>query len=137
MIIVSRFTRTLSTLLSSGLPLVQALDIVMSVIDNKIAQNAIVKVKEQVVRGETLNSSLKETGVFPQMLYSMIKIGEETGSLDEILNKTADFYDEELETTIQGTVALMEPALIVIMGLIIGFIIISIMIPMFDSYNQI
>ncbi|MDR5588680.1 type II secretion system F family protein [Clostridium aquiflavi] len=137
MIIVSRFTRTLSTLLSSGLPLVQALDIVMSVIDNKIAQNAIIKVKEQVVRGETLNSSLKETGVFPQMLYSMIKIGEETGSLDEILNKTADFYDEELETTIQGTVALMEPALIVIMGLIIGFIIISIMIPMFDSYNQI
>ncbi|WP_252229388.1 type II secretion system F family protein [Clostridium sp. ZBS15] len=137
MIIVSRFTRTLSTLLSSGLPLVQALDIVMSVIDNKIAQNAIIKVKEQVVRGETLNSSLRETGVFPQMLYSMIKIGEETGSLDEILNKTADFYDEELETTIQGTVALMEPALIVIMGLIIGFIIVSIMIPMFDSYNQI
>ncbi|NFG27578.1 type II secretion system F family protein [Clostridium botulinum] len=137
MIIVSRFTRTLSTLLSSGLPLVQALDIVIGVIDNKIAEDAILKVKEKVVRGESLNSSLRETGIFPQMLYSMIKIGEETGSLDDILNKTADFYDEELEATIQTTVALMEPALIVIMGLIIGFIIISIMIPMFDSYNQI
>ncbi|WP_069681092.1 type II secretion system F family protein [Clostridium taeniosporum] len=137
MIIVSRFTRTLSTLLSSGLPLVQALDIVMGVIDNKIAKDAIAKVKELVVKGETLNSSLKETGVFPQMLYSMIKIGEETGALDDILNKTADFYDEELETTIQTTVSLMEPALIVIMGLVIGFIIISIMIPMFDSYSKI
>ncbi|MBN1046731.1 type II secretion system F family protein [Clostridium botulinum] len=137
MIIVSRFTRTLSTLLSSGLPLVQALDIVIGVIDNKIAEDAILKVKEKVVRGESLNSSLRETEIFPQMLYSMIKIGEETGSLDDILNKTADFYDEELESTIQTTVALMEPALIVIMGLIIGFIIISIMIPMFDSYTQI
>ncbi|NFN94148.1 type II secretion system F family protein [Clostridium botulinum] len=137
MIIVSRFTRTLSTLLSSGLPLVQALDIVIGVIDNKIAEDAILKVKEKVVRGESLNSSLRETEIFPQMLYSMIKIGEETGSLDDILNKTADFYDEELESTIQTTVALMEPALIVIMGVIIGFIIISIMIPMFDSYTQI
>lgn len=137
MIIVSRFTRTMSTLLSSGLPLVESLDIVKEVIDNKVAQNSIIKVKEKVVKGETLNSSLRESKIFPTMFYSMIKIGEETGSLDDILNKTADFYDEELETTIQRTVALMEPALIVIMGIIIGFIIISIMIPMFDSYNKI
>lgn len=137
MIIVSRFTRTMSTLLSSGLPLVESLDIVKEVIDNKVAQNSIIKVKEKVVKGETLNSSLRESKIFPPMFYSMIKIGEETGSLDNILNKTADFYDEELETTIQRTVALMEPALIVIMGIIIGFIIISIMIPMFDSYNKI
>ncbi|GAA0077218.1 type II secretion system F family protein [Clostridium sp. CTA-5] len=137
MIIVSRFTRTLSTLLSSGLPLVQSLQIVTGVVENKLAQDVLSKVKEKVVRGDPLNTSLKETNFFPQMLYSMIKIGEETGSLDDILNKTADFYDEELETRIQATVSLMEPILIVIMGLVIGFIIISIMIPMFDSYNKI
>ncbi|SFD09272.1 type II secretion system F family protein [Clostridium uliginosum] len=136
MIIVSRFTRTLSTLLASGLPLVKSLQIVSGVVENKIAESALSKVKEKVVRGEGLNSSIKETGIFPQMLYSMIKIGEETGSLDDILNKTADFYDEELETTIQATVAMMEPVLIVVMGLLIGFIIISIMLPMFDSYTK-
>ena len=70
------------------------------------------------------------------MLYSMIKIGEETGSLDDILNKTADFYDEELETIIQTSVALMEPILIVVMGLVIGFMVMSIMMPMFDSYTK-
>ena len=71
------------------------------------------------------------------MLSSMVKIGEESGSLDDILNKTADFYDEEVETQLQATVALMEPLLIVFMGLVIGFIIISIMLPMYDSYTQI
>lgn len=69
-------------------------------------------------------------------LFYMVKIGEETGSLDEILRKTADFYDEELDTRVQATVALMEPALIVVMGLIIGFIVMSIMLPMFDMYGQ-
>lgn len=137
MVIVSRFTRTLSTLLASGLSLINAMDIVSQVVENRIAEKALKKVKERVVKGEELNTSMRETGIFPEMLYSMIKIGEETGSIDEILNKTADFYDEELETTIQATVALMEPILIVIMGLVIGFIIISVMLPMYDSYTKI
>lgn len=80
---------------------------------------------------------MRDSGIFPPMLYSMVKIGEETGALDDILNKTADFYDDELESIIQTSVALMEPILIVIMGLTIGFIVASIMIPMFDSYNKI
>ena len=88
------------------------------------------------MRGESLYSSMKESDIFPEMLYSMIKIGEETGSLDDILNKTADFYDEELESIIQTSVALIEPILIVVMGLVIGFMIVSIMLPMFDSYTQ-
>lgn len=137
MVIVSRFTRTLSTLLASGLPLVRAIDIVSSVVENKIAEKALLQVKEKIVRGEELNTSMRETGIFPEMLYSMVKIGEETGSIDDILSKTADFYDEELETTIQATVALMEPTLIVVMALVIGFIIISVMLPMYDSYSQI
>lgn len=137
MIIVSRFTRTLSTLLASGITLTRALEIVSTVVGNKIAEDLLIGVKEKVVRGESLNISMRETKIFPEMLYSMIKIGEDTGSIDDILNKTADFYDEELEATIQATVALAEPLLIVVMGAVIGFIIISVMLPMYDSYTQI
>ena len=137
MIIVSRFTRTLSILMASGLSLIKALEIVSEVVGNKIVENAMIKIKDSVMRGDSLYSSMKESNMFPPMLYSMIKVGEETGSLDDILNKTADFYEEELETTIQTSVALLEPILIVIMGLIIAFIVISVMLPMFDTYSQI
>ena len=137
MIIVSRFTRTLSTLIASGLPLIESLKIVSEVVGNKIAENALLKIRDKVMRGESLYSSMLESEIFPPMLYSMVKIGEETGSLDSILNKTADFYDDELESIIQTSVALMEPVLIVIMGIVIGFMVMSIMMPMFDSYNQI
>ena len=137
MIIVSRFTRTLSTLIASGLPLIEGLKIVSEVAGNKIAEIALLKIRDKVMRGESLYSSMVESDIFPPMLYSMVKIGEETGSLDDILNKTADFYDEELEAIIQTSVALLEPILIVVMGLIIGFMVGSIMLPMFDSYGQI
>lgn len=137
MIIVSRFTRTLSILTASGLSLINSLEIVSEVVGNKIVESALKKIKDNVMRGESLYSSMRETEMFPPMLYSMVKIGEETGALDDILNKTADFYDEELESTIQSSVALLEPILIVIMGLVIGFMVISIMLPMFDSYSQI
>lgn len=136
MIIVSRFTRTLSTLIASGLPLINSLEIVAGGAGNKVAENALIKIRDSVMRGESLYSSMRESEVFPAMLYSMVKIGEETGSLDDILNKTADFYDEELESTIQTSVAMIEPLLILVMGLVIGFIVISIMLPMFDSYSQ-
>jgi type IV pilus assembly protein PilC len=136
MIIVSRFTRTLSTLIASGLPLIEALEIVSSVAGNKIAENALLKIRDKVMRGESLYSSMRESEIFPEMLYSMVKIGEETGSLDDILNKTADFYDDELDSIIQTSVALMEPILIVVMGLVIGFMVMSIMMPMFDSYTK-
>jgi len=136
MIIVSRFTRTLSTLIASGLPLIEALKIVSEVTGNKIAENALLKIRDKVMRGESLYSSMVESEIFPGMLYSMVKIGEETGSLDDILNKTADFYDDELDSIIQTSVALMEPILIVVMGLVIGFMVMSIMMPMFDSYTK-
>lgn len=135
-IIVSRFTRTLSTLLASGVSIVQALPIVSGVLDNKIAEEAILKVRERVVRGDGLSEPIREHNIFPEMLSAMIKIGEESGSLDDILNKTADFYDEEVEQAIQTTTALIEPLLIVVMGIVIGFIVISIMLPMFDMYTQ-
>lgn len=135
MIIVSRFTRTLSTLLASGVTLMQCLDIISEVVGNRVAKDALHKVREEVFRGEGLYNPMKDSGIFPEMLYSMIKIGEETGALDSIMNKTADFYDDELEQTIQSTVAMIEPALIIVMGIAIGTIVLAIMIPMFTMYG--
>lgn len=136
-IIVSQFTRTLSTLIASGLPLIECLTIVTKVVNNKVAEKALENVTERISRGEELYASIRETGIFPSMLYSMVKIGEETGSLDNVLSKTADFYDDELDAQIQTAVSLMEPLLIVVMGAAIGFIVVSIMLPMFDSYSQV
>lgn len=137
MIVVSRFTRTLSTLIASGLTLVDSLEIVSTVVGNRAAEMALLKIKDDVIRGESLNKSMRESELFTEMLYAMVEIGEETGMLDDILSKTADFYDDELEAVIQASVALLEPVLIIVMGFIIAFMVGSIMLPLFDSYGQI
>ena len=136
-IIVSRFTRTMGIVSSSGMSLVTSLEIVASVVGNKIAEKELLKVKEKVLKGEGLGDSIMKIKIFPPMLASMVKIGEEAGSLDSILDKTADFYDDELEREIQTATALIEPAMIVLMGIIIGFLLISILTPMFTMYNSI
>lgn len=136
-IIVSRFTRTLSVLLSSGIPMIKALELISEIVGNKLAQNEILSMKDNVVRGEGLYKTVKNSEIFPEMLATMISIGEETGSLDNILYKTADFYDEELESQIQTTAAMIEPLLIVVMGVVIGFIVLAIMIPMTNMYDSI
>lgn len=136
-IIVSRFTRTMGIVSSSGISLITSLEIVASVVGNKIAEKELLKVKEKVLKGEGLGDSIMKIKIFPPMLASMVKVGEEAGSLDSILDKTADFYDDELEREIQTATALIEPAMIVVMGIIIGFLIISILTPMFRMYNSI
>jgi type IV pilus assembly protein PilC len=136
-IIVSRFTRTLSVLLSSGIPMIRALELIAEIVDNKLAENEILELKENVIRGDGLYNSIKNSEIFPEMLSTMIKIGEETGSLDQILYKTADFYDDELESQIQVTASMVEPILIVVMGIIIGFIVLAIMLPMTNMYDGI
>lgn len=135
-IIVSRFTRTLSVLLSSGIPMIKALELISEVVGNKLAENEIISMKENVVMGDGLYNSMKNSDIFPEMLSTMVSIGEEAGSLDEILSKTADFYDDELESQIQITAAMIEPLLIVFMGIIIGFIVLSIMMPMTNMYDS-
>lgn len=136
-IIVSRFTRTLSTVLASGIPLVQALQVVNEVIGNKIVEAELNKIREKVIKGEGLSEPIRDSKLFPIMLSSMIKIGEESGALDEILNKTADFYDEELDNEITTMTALLEPIMIAVMGVVIGFLIVSIIKPVFGMYNTI
>lgn len=133
----SRFTRTLSTLLSSGIPLLQALDIVARVISNKNIGIKLENAKEEVRKGIPLSRTIKDIGVFPPMVDSMIKVGEESGAIDEILNKSADFYDEEVEISLQKMTELMQPLMVVVMALIVGFIVIAIALPMFDMVNTV
>ena len=134
-VLVARFTRTMATLLSAGISLVQALPIVSAVLGNKIAQQDLERIRERVVRGDGLSAPIAESDIFPDMLASMVRIGEESGALDDILNKTADFYEEEVDQAITQTTELMQPVVIVIMGIIIGIMVMGIMLPMFDMYT--
>ncbi len=136
-IATSRFTRTLSTLLSSGIPLLQGLDVVAKIVNNKFLSIKLENAKEEVRKGVPLSRTIKEVRVFPPMVDSMIKIGEESGSLDEILNKSADFYDEEVEVAIQKMTEMLQPILIVVMALMVGFIVIAMALPMFDMVNTV
>lgn len=134
-IIVSRFTRTMSVLTASGIPIMTALDLTASVMKNKIIEEKVKEISDDVSKGTGFAEAIKVSESFPTMLVSMVKIGEETGSMDDILEKTADFYEEELEHQIQVTVALVEPIMILVMAAIIGFIIVAIMTPMFEMYS--
>lgn len=136
-IITLRFTRTLSTLLNSGIPLLDALDIVSKVVGNNFVAKNILASKEEVRKGKGLAEPLNNIGIFPPMVVSMIKIGEESGTLDEILDKTADFYEEEVESSLQRLTTMLEPIMIVFMALIIGFIVIAMAMPMFDMVNTV
>ncbi len=136
-IVTSRFTRTLSTLMSSGVPLMNALDIVGRIVGNKVVSDGLERTNEELRKGVDLSTPIKNIGVFSPMVISMIKIGEESGSLDEILNKTADYYDDEVETSLQKLTSALEPLMIVFMAIIIGFIVLSIALPMFDMISTI
>lgn len=133
--IVSRFARGLSTVLSAGISITNSLDIISGVLGNNYAQVKLKTVKEKMMIGESLSETIIDSKLFPPMLGSMIKIGEESGDLDGILGKTADFYDEELERAIANFTAILEPMMIVIMGVIVGFLVIAILSPMFGMYD--
>lgn len=136
-IVTARFTRTLGSLLRSGIPLIDALEIAGSVTGNVVIEEKVHYIASEVEKGETLGVSLKRTPTFGPMVVSMIQIGEESGSLDQMLDKSADFYEQELEDAIDRLLKLMEPLLIVFMAVIIGFIVIAMALPMFDMVNTI
>lgn len=133
----SRFSRTLSILASSGTPILQALEVSARVVGNKVIANGILKARDEVTKGIELSTPIRNLGLFPPMIDSMIKIGEESGTLDSVLEKTANFYDDEVETAIQKLTSMLEPVIIVIMGAIVGFIILSIALPMFDMLQTV
>lgn len=131
-VITSRFMRTLSILLFSGVPLMQSLEIVARVVGNKVVELRLLQVREEVRKGMDLATPIKNIKIFPAMVDSMIRVGEESGFLDEILDKTANFYDEEVEVSMQKLMTILEPLMIVMMSFIIGFIVIAMVLPMFD-----
>jgi general secretion pathway protein F len=130
MIAVSRFTRTLGTLLQSGVPTLTALDIVKSVVGNTVLANAISQARENVREGEPIADPLKRSGLFPPVVVQMVAVGEKSGELEKMLLKISDSFDRTVETRITGLMALLEPVIILTMGLVIGFVVIAIMLPM-------
>ncbi len=134
---ISRFSRTLSTLLSSGVSILDALEITAKTAGNRVVHDAINKAVVAIAEGDTITAPLKETGVFPPMVTQMISVGEKTGGLDEMLSKIADFYDEEVDAAVTALTSIIEPIVIVLMGIIIGGILIAMYLPMFDIIGKI
>lgn len=133
----ARFCRTMSTIMQSGIPLLKSLEVTARVLGNKFYEKALNEIKEEIRRGTPLSQAIKKADIFPMMLYSMVNIGEESGTLDEILAKTATFYDEEADAAISKTISMLEPLMIVIMALCVGFIVISIITPVYSMMNNI
>lgn len=132
----ARFSRTLSTLIAAGIPLINAIEITARTMDNLIIRKALFKAKEEVERGVPLSIPLTASKVFPPMVYHMTRIGEETGNIETMLTKIADYYDEEVEISTQSMTAAMEPMIIIILALVVGLLIMAIMQPMFAMYDQ-
>lgn len=135
-IAVARFSRTLSTLLSSGVPILQSLDITARTAGNIVIENAIQKVRAGVERGESFVEPLKATDVFPHMVSQMVGIGEQTGALDAMLGKIADFYEQEVDSAIANLLTMIEPLLIAFLGVTIGSIVIAMYLPLFSLIGK-
>jgi type IV pilus assembly protein PilC len=128
---VARFTRTLGTLISSGVPILSGLDITARTAGNRVVENAVIATRESISQGNTIAEPLRASGVFPPMVTSMIAVGEQTGALDEMLEKIATFYDSEVDTAVDALTAIIEPVMIVVMGTVVGGMLIAMYLPMF------
>jgi len=129
---VARFTRTFSTLSGAGVPILEAMDTVAETSGNVVIEEAIINAKESISQGQSLSKPLEESGVFPIMVTQMIGIGEETGAMEEMLAKIADFYEEEVDTAVDNMTALMEPAIMAFLGVVIGGLVIAMYLPIFQ-----
>jgi type IV pilus assembly protein PilC len=135
-IAVARFCRTLATLISSGVPILDGLEITAKTSGNSIVEDAVMTTRKSIERGETISAPLKETAVFPPMVTQMISVGEATGALDTMLSKIADFYEEEVDTAVAGLLTLLEPIMIAMLGIIVGGIVIAMYLPIFDLISK-
>ena len=135
LIAVSRFTRTLSTLLAGGVPMLNAMDIVKNVVNNSVLARAIANARDNISEGESIAGPLKRSEQFPPIVIHMINIGEKTGELENMLTQVADTYDFQVKNSVQGITSLLEPIMIVFMGVVIGVIVFAIMVPIFEMSN--
>lgn len=136
-ILTARFARTFCTLMASGMPVMNSLSICSQVAGNSLISKILNGTSEDVKRGQGIGVSLEGRGVFPTMLTQMMRIGEETGTLDSIMEKTAEFYDNEVDTATQQLSSLIEPLIIVVLGGVVGFIVIAMLLPMFGMYDAV
>lgn len=136
-IAVARFCRTLGTLLSSGVPILDALDITARTAGNAVIEEAVLTVRKEVEQGKTLADPLAKTQQFPPMVCQMIGVGEQTGAMDTMLSKIADFYEDEVDAAVEGMMSLIEPIIIAFLGVVIGVIVVAMYMPMFSLISQI
>ncbi len=136
-IAVSRFCRTLSTLTASGVPILDGLEITAKTAGNAIVEDAVMAVRKSVEEGKTISEPLAETKVFPAMVVQMINVGEQTGALDQMLSKIADFYEDEVDTAVAGLMKLMEPVMIAVLGAVIGTIVAAMYLPLYSVLSKI
>jgi type IV pilus assembly protein PilC len=134
---VSRFTRTLGTLISSGVSILDGLEITAKTSGNRVIHDAVMESRNSIAGGETIAAPLERSKVFPPMVISMIAVGEQTGGLDEMLSKIADFYDDEVDVAVGALLSLMEPIMIVVLGVIVGGMVIAMYLPIFDMMNAV
>ncbi len=134
---VSRFTRTLGTLISSGVSILDGLEITARTSGNRVVQDAIMGSRASIAGGETIAGPLQKSQVFPPMVISMIAVGEQTGGLDEMLTKIADFYDDEVDAAVSALLSLLEPIMIVFLGVVVGGMIVAMYLPIFDMVNAV
>jgi type IV pilus assembly protein PilC len=134
---VARFTRTLGTLVSSGVSILDGLEITARTAGNRVIQDAVMESRSSIAGGETIAEPLKRSGVFPPMVVQMINVGEQTGGLDEMLSKIADFYDEEVDQAVEALLSALEPVMIVFLGGIVGGMIVAMYLPIFDMINAV
>jgi type IV pilus assembly protein PilC len=134
---VSRFTRTLGTLIASGVSILDGLEITAKTAGNRVISDAIMESRTSIAGGETIAAPLQKSAVFPAMVISMIAVGEQTGGLDEMLSKIADFYDEEVDAAVSNLLSLMEPVMIVFLGIVVGGMVVAMYLPIFDMINAV
>jgi type IV pilus assembly protein PilC len=128
---VARFTRTLGTLISSGVPILNGLEITAKTSGNAVIEDAVMATRDSISQGNTISEPLKASGVFPPMVTQMIGVGEQTGALDEMLEKIANFYDDEVDTAVDALTSIIEPVMIVVMGTVVGGMLVAMYLPMF------
>src|SRR5579859_1335567 len=134
---VSRFTRTLGTLISSGVSILDGLEITARTAGNMVIHNAVMESRASIAGGDTIAAPLQKSKVFPRMVISMIAVGEQTGGLDEMLTKIADFYDDEVDAAVSALLSLLEPIMIVVLGVIVGGMVVAMYLPIFDMVNAV
>jgi type IV pilus assembly protein PilC len=134
---VARFCRTFGTLINSGVPIMRSLEIVGETLDNAVLTGAVDTTRLSIREGSKLSVPLANSGLFPSMVTHMIDVGEESGRLSEMMIKVGDFYDQEVESTVKGLTSMIEPLLIIFLGVVVGFIAVSVMTPIFTIVNSV